>query len=335
MNGAEPGTAEPMRVLLWHVHGSWTTAFVQGTHEYLVPVTPDRGEDGRGRARTWDWPASVREVTPAQLDEEEVDIVVLQRPHELALAARWLGRRPGVDVPAVFLEHNTPTGDVPCARHPLADQRAIPIVHVTGFNELIWDCGSARTAVVEHGVVDPGERYTGEIPRAAVVVNEPLRRGRSVGTDLVQRLAHTQPLDVFGMAVEGLATPRHGEDEPGIRGYDDLPQARLHEELARRRVYLHTTRWTSLGLALVEAMTLGMPVVAVASTAAPLAVPPEAGVLTCRLDGLADGVRHFLRDPEAARFAGKAARAHALEHFGLTRFLRAWDHLLHDTTSRS
>ena len=49
----------PMKVLIWHVHGSWTTAFVQGRHDYLVPVTPDRGPDGLGRARTWDWPAAV------------------------------------------------------------------------------------------------------------------------------------------------------------------------------------------------------------------------------------------------------------------------------------
>ena len=51
-----------MRILLWHVHGSWTTAFVQGGHEYLVPVTPDRGPYGLGRARTYPWPESVREV---------------------------------------------------------------------------------------------------------------------------------------------------------------------------------------------------------------------------------------------------------------------------------
>ena len=71
-----------MRILLWHVHGSWTTAFVQGEHEYLVPVLPDLGPDGRGRARTWDWPASVSEVPPAALREKDVDCVVLQRPHE-------------------------------------------------------------------------------------------------------------------------------------------------------------------------------------------------------------------------------------------------------------
>ncbi|TME46690.1 MAG: glycosyltransferase family 1 protein, partial [Chloroflexi bacterium] len=83
-----------MKILLWHVHGSWTTAFVQGAHEYLVPVLPDRGPDGRGRAQTWDWPSSVREVTPEEAAREEVDVVIMQRPRELeALAAQWLGGR--------------------------------------------------------------------------------------------------------------------------------------------------------------------------------------------------------------------------------------------------
>jgi len=31
-----------MRILLWHVHGSWTTSFVQGGHDYLLPLTPGR-----------------------------------------------------------------------------------------------------------------------------------------------------------------------------------------------------------------------------------------------------------------------------------------------------
>ena len=51
-----------MRILLWHVHGSWTTSFVQGGHDYVVPVTSGRDADGLGRARTWDWPANVVEV---------------------------------------------------------------------------------------------------------------------------------------------------------------------------------------------------------------------------------------------------------------------------------
>ncbi|HLL86922.1 MAG TPA: hypothetical protein VK387_06395, partial [Thermoleophilaceae bacterium] len=60
-----------MRILLWHVHGAWTTAFVHGDHEYVVPVLPDRGPDGVGIARTYAWPEHrVTELPPAALRGE-------------------------------------------------------------------------------------------------------------------------------------------------------------------------------------------------------------------------------------------------------------------------
>ncbi|MEP9383804.1 glycosyltransferase [Nocardioides sp. KR10-350] len=311
-----------MRVMLWHVHGSWTTAFVQGPHEYVVPVLPDRGPDGLGRARTWDWPESVREVPPEELATTPVDVVVLQRPHEAELVERWLGRTPGEDVPAVYLEHNTPPGDVPDTRHPMAGQRAVPIVHVTGFNDLMWDAAGAATAVIDHGILDPGHRFTGELARAAAVVNDPVGRGRSVGADLLPDLAAVAGLDVFGMRVDQL--PR----TPGMSTYEDLPQDRMHDELARRRVYVHTSRWTSLGLSLLEAMHLGLPVVALATTEAPMAVPPGAGMVVTRREELLAGVRRFVDDPASARAVGEAGRRHVLERYGLKRFLDDWDDLL-------
>ncbi|HEX2893905.1 MAG TPA: glycosyltransferase [Marmoricola sp.] len=313
-----------MRILVWHVHGSWTTSFVQGDHEYLIPLTPSRDADGRGRARTWDWPAAAREVEHDQLRDEDIDLAVLQRPHELELAETWTGRRPGRDLPALYVEHNTPGGDVPFSHHPLADQSEIPVVHVTHFNRLFWDCGRAPTDVIEHGVVDPGHRYSGEWDRAAVVVNDPVRRGRAVGTDLLPMLAQVAPLDVFGMGVHQLPG---AVDIPAERlwTFEDLPQERMHRELARRRVYVHTARWTSLGLSLIEAMHLGMPVVALATTEAVVAVPPEAGVVTTRLEELTAAVWRFVHDPAAAQAAGAAARAAALSRYGLGRFLADWD----------
>jgi hypothetical protein len=302
-----------MRILLWHVHGSYTTAFVQGEHEYLVPVTPGRGPDGRGRARTWDWPASVREVPLDRIAEAEPDVVILQRPHE-AEFARPLGR-----VPAIYLEHDAPWGDVPLTRHPMADRPDLRLVHVTHFNDLFWDCGTTPTTVIEHGVVDPGQLWTGEIPRAAVVVNEPVRRGRYVGTDLLPRLE--APLDVFGMKVSGLT---------GCRTHEDLPQDRMHAELARRRVYVHPIRWTSLGLSLLEAMHLGMPVVALATTEVVEAVPPEAGVVSTRVEVLRTAIRRYLDDPAAAAEAGRAARKSVVDRYGLRRFLGDWDQVLLD-----
>jgi glycosyltransferase involved in cell wall biosynthesis len=321
-----------VNILLWHVHGSWTTAFVQGPHTYLVPLLPDRGPDGRGRARTFSWPASVRELPPDELREAEVDLVVLQRPHELELAERWLGgRRPGRDVPAVYLEHNAPDGDVPDTRHPFADRDDLTLVHVTHFNRLFWDNGSTRTEVIEHGIVDPGHRYTGRLARAAVVVNEPVRRGRYTGTDLLPALAEAAPLDVFGMRTEGLAAHL---GLPGERCRAlDLPQNELHAAMAERRLYVHPVRWTSLGLSLLEAMHLGMPVVALATTEAVEAVPPGAGVLSTRPEMLAEAARRYLAEPEAAAEDGARARQAALGRYGLKRFLNDWERVMTEVRS--
>jgi hypothetical protein len=309
-----------MKVLIWHVHGSWTTSFVQGRHEYLIPVLPDRGPDGRGRARTWEWPATAREVTLEEAADAAVDIIVLQRPHELTeLAERWLGgRRPGRDVPAVYLEHSSPQGRIADMRHPAADRRDLVLVHVTHFNALFWDGGSTPTRVIEHGIVDPGYRYTGELPHAAAVINEPLRRGRVTGTDLLPRLNGDVPIDLFGIGVHDLG------------GVEDLPQERLHDELARRRVYLHPYRWTSLGLALLEAMHLGMPVVALATTEVVEAVPAAAGVVSNRLDVVHAALRRLTADTGEAHELGRAARRAALDRYGLDRFLADWDSLLEE-----
>jgi glycosyltransferase involved in cell wall biosynthesis len=57
------------------------------------------------------------------------------------------------------------------------------------------DCGTPGPAVVEHGIVERHARYTGELARLAVVTNEPVRRRRVTGTDLMRRFAGVAPLD--------------------------------------------------------------------------------------------------------------------------------------------
>jgi Glycosyl transferases group 1 len=316
-----------MRILLWHVHGAWTTSFVHGRHDYLIPALPGRGPDGRGRARTYSWPPRAVEVTPAQAAEADVDVVVLQRPRELhGLAERWLGgRRPGRDLPAVYVEHNAPQGGINDLRHVTAGLTGLPaltVVHVTHFNDLFWDTGHTRAVVIEHGIVDPGERYTGELPRVVAAVNEPARRGRVTGTDLLDRFGSVAPVDLFGMGTEALS------DGVRVTGLGDLAHERLHEEMARRRVYLHPVRWTSLGLALLEAMHLGLPVVALATTEVVRAVPAEAGAISTDVELLVEETRRLIAEPERARLAGKRARAAALSRYGLDRFLNEWDRLL-------
>jgi len=112
----------------------------------------------------------------------------------------------------------------------------------------------------------------------------------------------------------------------------DLPQVEMHEALACRRVYLHPFRWTSLGLSLIEAMQLGMPVVALATTEAVEAVPPAAGACSTRVEVLVTAVRRYLADRDAAAEAGRVARQAALARYGLGRFTDDWNRLLKEVT---
>jgi hypothetical protein len=317
---AEGPAARPTpcrRILVWPVHGSYTTALVQGPHEYLLPVTEERDAYGGGRLG-YPWPARAREVPVERLRDEEFDLLIIQRPHEVALAQAWTGRRPGVDVPAIWLEHNSPQGRIAEMRHPAADHPGVVLVHVTHFNDLFWDAAGARTRVIEHGIVDPGYRYTGELARAAAVINEARRRGRVTGTDLLPRFAAAARVDLFGI------------DAETVGGIGDIPYQELHGMLAQRRVYLHPFRWTSLGLSLLEAMHLGMPVVALATTEVADALPAAAGVAATDVERLVSALRRLVADPCEARERGRAARRAALARYGLSRFLDDWNRVIEE-----
>jgi hypothetical protein len=311
-------------ILAWHVHGAWSTSFVHGPWTTLTPTAADRGPAGSGRPTTYTWPQRAVEVTPEQLRDTPIDCVVLQRPMDLELLHAWTGMRAGRDVPAIWVEHNTPPQG-PTTRHPMAERSDIPIVHVTHFNALMWDNGRAPVHVVEHGILDPGWHWRGNLRRAGVVSNEPVRRNRITGTDLLPRLAQVAPIDVFGIASEPLTASEVGL---GITGLGDVPHDAMLAQLAERTVYLHLCRWTSLGLALLEAMHLGMPVVGLATTEAPEALEGSGAVLSNDPDRLVRAIRTLLHDRDAAAEAGRRNRQHALARFGLDRFLADWEPII-------
>ncbi len=119
-----------------------------------------------------------------------------------------------------------------------------------------------------------------------------------------------------------------GLSEERLRIAGDVPAPKLHQELARCRLYLHPLRWTSLGLALLEAMHLGMPVLALATTEASRAIPHGAGLVSNDVEDLQRFARRLLDDPDDAYAMGMIAREAALQRYGLNKFLRAWDELL-------
>lgn len=310
----------PLRILTWHVHGSYLHYLTQTPHEFFLPVDATRSEGHGGRSASFAWGDNVHEVPVEELPGQEFDAVLYQSHRN------WLHDRPGLSeaqrrLPALYLEHDTPQGTPTNTRHPV-DDPAVTIVHVTHFNALMWDNGPNAVAVIDHGVTDHGHLYTGELERGLTVVNGLARRGRRLGADVFARAKAQLPLDLVGMLAE----------EAG--GLGEVPPGELPAFSAPYRFFFHPIRYTSLGLGLLEAMTLGMPVVGLATTELPTIVRDgENGFIATDETALHVAMRRLLADRGLARAIGAAGRETVLARFGIGRFADDWDRLLRRATT--
>jgi hypothetical protein len=320
--------SRPLRILTWHVHGNYLWSLAHLGHELLLPVREGgNGRPGRppgfiGRTPSFPWPPNVVEVPAERIADTDVDVVLYQTRqnwevdrHEILSPAQLAG-------PSAYIEHDPPRETPTDTRHVVDDPGTV-VVHVTHFNRLMWDCGDVPTTVVEHGVPEPppGVRWTGEIERGLVVVNGLDVRGRRVGADIVARLRREVPIDIVGM----------GSDSPAVGGLGEVPPPELQGFAARYRAFVHPIRYTSLGLAVCEALTLGMPVVGLATTELPTVIEHgRTGLLTADVDALAGLVRGLLDDRDHAARLGAAGRVMARRRFSLARFRADWNRVLGD-----
>nr|WP_221276922.1 glycosyltransferase [Deinobacterium chartae] len=302
-----------MRVLTWHVHGSYLYYLTRTNAEFYLPVKPGRPEGYGGRAGLEHWGDHVHEVPAEEVRHLEVDVVLYQS-HK-----NYLEDGPGIlssaqlTGPRIYLEHDPPRMSPTDTRHPVDDPNVL-LVHVTGFNELMWDAGRTPTRVIEHGVTVPRDvRYRGELPRGLVVVNGLARRGRRLGSDVFERLRREVPLDLVGMFSE----------ESG--GLGEVPHAELPAFSSRYRFFFNPIRYTSLGLAVCEAMMVGLPVVGLATTEMVTVIENgRSGYLETDIRRLAPHMQALLEDPALAARLGAGAREVALERFSIERFAHDW-----------
>jgi glycosyltransferase involved in cell wall biosynthesis len=169
--------------------------------------------------------------------------------------------------------------------------------------------------VIEHSVaVDPAIRYDGALERGITVINGMQKRPRIAGYDIFLRAREQVPLDIAGMETEAFG------------GLGDIPYRDLHRRVATYRFLFSPIRYTSLPLAVVEAMTIGMPIVALATTELPTVIEDgNNGYVSCRVEELIERMRFLLSHPAEARRLGENAHATARERFNLARFVRDWN----------
>ncbi|RDS99145.1 glycosyltransferase family 1 protein [Burkholderia contaminans] len=309
-------------MLHWNEEGSTRQYRWQRREDGFLVTKPTDPRGYAGRVGHLPWGDNVHEVPAECVRDTAFDCVLYQHQRHYEHDRMFLLSDDQRALPTLFVEHDPPRGHPTDTLHPVQDPNVL-LVHVTPFNALMWDNGVTPTRVIEHGVLMPDNvEYRGTLPKGVTVVNNLARRGRRLGADLFEAVRHSVPLELVGM----------GSTELG--GIGEVPNPALPHFLSHYRFFFNPIRYTSLGLAVIEAMMIGMPIVALATTEMALLVRSgRNGMADTRPAVLVDAMRMLIRDPELAREWGAAARRDACERFGIERFVRDWDAALHDVAT--
>jgi hypothetical protein len=310
------------RVFTWHVHGNYLYYLAHANVDFFLPVRPGRpGYSGRGS--TFPFGDNVHDVPADEVKHQQFDCILFQHRRNYEIDQFDILSPSQRRLPRICIEHDPPLESPTDTRHFIDDPDAL-LVHVTPFNALMWDSGRTPTRVIDHGVViPPGIHYTGELSRGIVIINHLRERGRRLGCDIYEQLSRDVPLDLVGM--ESIPLGGLGEIFP-----PDLPAFE-----SKYRFYFHPIRFTSLGLALIEAMLVGLPVVGLATTELVTVIENcVSGFIDTDPAKLIEPMRMLLNHPAEAKRIGEAGRKIAAERFNIRRFVRDWEQTFDDCIGR-
>jgi len=302
-----------LSILTWHTHGAYLYYLTQAPHEFYVLSRPGRPAGYGGVCGHLPWGPNVHDLPAAAAKRQPLDLILFQDDPQYLEDQYDLLTPAQRALPKIYLEHDPPRGNPVDERH-IVRRRDVLVVHCTHFNRLMWDSGPAPTRVIEHGVVDPGVEWSGELERGLVVINNLGARGRRLGLDLFAELRKRLPLDLVGMGSESLG------------GLGEIRHRELPAFAARYRFLFNPIRYTSMGLAVIECMLTGMPVAALATTEVATVIRDgENGIAHTDPEHLVAGMKRLLADPDEARRLGRNGRASARRRFGIGRFVADWN----------
>jgi hypothetical protein len=304
----------PLKILTWHTHGSYLYYLTQAPHNFYVLSKAGRPPGYGGRCGHIPWGNNVIDMPVEQASRCTFDCILYQDDDQY-LTDQYEFLSPAQrKLPRIYLEHDTPREHPTDMRHPVDDPDVL-LVHVTHFNQLMWDNGRTPTRVIEHGVIVPQNvAYNGNLERGLVIVNHLARRGRRLGGDIFASVREQVPLELVGMGAQELG------------GLGEIQHAQLPAFAANYRFLFNPIRYTSLGLAVIEAMMIGMPIIGLATTEMSTVIENgKSGYIDTNLTTLAGAMQQLLRDPAEAKRLGEHARQRALERFNIKRFVNDWN----------
>jgi glycosyltransferase involved in cell wall biosynthesis len=307
------GKTGRLKILTWHVHGSYLYYLTQTPCEFYLPVKEGKEEGYGGRSGSIPWGDNVHNIPVNQVKDFKFDCIVFQSRKNYLTDQYEILSADQRNLPKIYLEHDPPR-EIPTDTCHIVNDPGLLLIHVTDFNNLMWCNNNTPSSVIQHGVLVPEYiQYSGDLKKGIVVVNGMSKRGRRLGLDIFEKVRKEIPMDIAGM----------GSEEIG--GLGEIPMPELHSFMSRYRFFFNPIRYTSLGLAVCEAMMVGMPIIGLATTEMPVAVENDvSGFIHTNVDYLINKMKLLLQDPAQALKLSKGAKASAIKKFNINRFTQDW-----------
>jgi len=243
----------------------------------------------------------------------EFDLILSQeRNFQLGFLAEIAHR---IGIPLISIDHTMPS---PGWTDKTIDRsNGIPVKHrvfITEFNLKAFKGDPAKDTVIPHGI--DTTRYGGfkgnPEPYGISVVNLFPQRDVFCGWELWRSVASETKIKLIGHN-PGLSESAKSEDH-------------LIQELSNARYFLNTSQWSPVPLSMLEAMSVGLPIISTSKQEIPNIIKHgENGFLADTKEDIIKYVNILSNELELATKMGEAARQTIIDKFNIDQFVKNWN----------
>lgn len=221
-----------------------------------------------------------------------------------------------LDLPLVVLDHTEPPPNIqPEQLQALSTRVGDANVFITEHNRESW--ANLNGVVINHGIdTKIFNGYTGDNANGVSVVNYFRERDVFCGWSLWQEITKNVKVDLIG-------------ENPGlsvsINKIEDLVST-----LADHRYYLNTSQHSPIPLSLMEAMSIGLPIVTTAKQEIPKIIKHGVnGLMSNDPAELVEFCKQLENDKDYAFQLGQVARQTIIDNFSIEKFVDNWNRVFY------
>jgi len=306
----------PLNILYANNHEGYSATLANTGHNFYVLQHPKFHRwDSRERSLPPNFFVLQGQDIPSQLKTDiAFDLVLSQNSIDHYPIMVQLAQQ--LNCPLLCAQHTLPwpdwddetikrIGNLPCDHD----------IFMADFSVGAWfrDLNDPNITVIKHGMqTDYWDGWIGGDDKVMTAVWNYPQRNRICGFDLYQEVTKGLPTNPWG-------------DSPGFsKNADNVDH--LRELYRHASVFLNTTLWSTTPFGLLEAMSVGCPIVTTATTAMPEFIEDGVnGFITNDPVTMKERLQELIADQDMAREIGVAGRKTVLEKFGQHRFLDEWN----------